>query len=67
MKLELNDDQILLLLKTLGEKHVIFHLKNEPENVEIMGKLIEDCMKQAKDQGKFDICMKVFQYYKGDN
>lgn len=64
MLIELNDAHLLLILKTLAEKHVILHMQKK--NYVEIEKLIEFIINFMEVQGKGHLVSKVYKEFKPD-
>jgi hypothetical protein len=61
MKIELNDEELKLLLETLGKNHIIAFWKKDKKEQKDLGNLITIVISEAEKQGKKGIVDQVFQ------
>jgi hypothetical protein len=61
MKIELDDEQLKLLLATLGKCHVIAFWKKDKNEQKNLGDLTAIVISEAEKQGKMGVVDQVFQ------
>jgi hypothetical protein len=61
MKIELDDESLEIVMKTLAEKHIILHWQRKTEEKEELEKVLQKILGLAIDNGKNTIVNKIFE------